>query len=54
MANKLSLGLVIGGAVDSTVGAAFKDVSGEMKQLEAGKPAPGAAENHRRDHASAR
>lgn len=35
MANKLSLGLVIGGAVDSSLGAAFKNVSGEMKKLEA-------------------
>jgi hypothetical protein len=34
-ANKLSLGLVIGGAVDSSLGAAFKNVSGEMKKLEA-------------------
>ncbi|WP_085725768.1 phage tail tape measure protein [Pseudomonas sp. R37(2017)] len=34
MANKLSLGLVIGGAVDSSLGAAFKNVSGEMKKLE--------------------
>ncbi|MGW8466555.1 phage tail tape measure protein [Pseudomonas sp. CLCA07] len=35
MSNKLSLGLVIGGAVDSSLGAAFKNVSGEMKKLEA-------------------
>jgi phage tail tape-measure protein len=35
MTNKLSLGLVIGGAVDSSLGAAFKNVSGEMKKLEA-------------------
>lgn len=35
MANKLSLGLVIGGAVDSSLGAAFKNISGEMKKLEA-------------------
>ncbi|BCX67977.1 phage tail tape measure protein [Pseudomonas izuensis] len=34
MANKLSLGLVIGGAVSSTVGAAFKDVTGRIKRLE--------------------
>jgi phage tail tape-measure protein len=35
MANKLALGLVIGGAVSSTVGAAFKDVMGRIKRLEA-------------------
>jgi len=35
MANKLSLGLVIGGAVSSTVGAAFKNVEGRIKKLEA-------------------
>lgn len=35
MANKLALGLVIGGAVSSTVGSAFKDVSGRIKRLEA-------------------
>ncbi|MDR0189770.1 phage tail tape measure protein [Pseudomonas yamanorum] len=35
MANKLALGLVIGGAVNSTVGTAFKDVQGRIKQLEA-------------------
>ncbi|MBK5374235.1 phage tail tape measure protein [Pseudomonas sp. TH43] len=34
MANKLALGLVIGGAVSSTVGAAFKDVTGRIKRLE--------------------
>lgn len=34
MANKLALGLVIGGAVSSTVGAAFKDVSNKIKRLE--------------------
>ena len=34
MANKLALGLVIGGAVSSTVGSAFKDVTGRIKQLE--------------------
>lgn len=34
MGNKLALGLVIGGAVSSTVGAAFKDVSGRIKKLE--------------------
>lgn len=34
MANKLALGLVIGGAVSSTVGAAFKDVSNKIKKLE--------------------
>ncbi|MCU1751600.1 phage tail tape measure protein [Pseudomonas sp. 6D_7.1_Bac1] len=35
MANKIALGLVIGGAVSSTVGAAFKDVTGRIKSLEA-------------------
>ncbi|MGE1094713.1 phage tail tape measure protein [Pseudomonas zeae] len=35
MANKLALGLVIGGAVSSTVGATFKDVTGRIKRLEA-------------------
>jgi TP901 family phage tail tape measure protein len=35
MANKLSLGLVIGGAVSPTVGAAFNEVSGRIKRLEA-------------------
>ncbi len=35
MANKLALGLVIGGAVSSTVGAAFKDVEGRIKKLDA-------------------
>ena len=35
MANKLALGLVIGGAVSSTVGAAFKDVTARIKRLEA-------------------
>ncbi|MFJ2479264.1 phage tail tape measure protein [Pseudomonas sp. NPDC087598] len=35
MANKLALGLVIGGAVSSTVGTAFKDVTGRIKRLEA-------------------
>ena len=35
MANKLALGLEIGGAVSSTVGAAFKDVTGRIKRLEA-------------------
>lgn len=35
MANKLALGLVIGGAVSSTVGAAFKEVTGRIKRLEA-------------------
>ncbi|SFA81917.1 phage tail tape measure protein [Pseudomonas sp. NFPP24] len=33
MANNLSLGLVIGGVVSSTVGAAFKDVEGRIKKL---------------------
>ncbi|PWK31749.1 phage tail tape measure protein [Pseudomonas sp. OV226] len=35
MANKLALGLVIGGAVSSTVGSAFKDVTGRIERLEA-------------------
>jgi TP901 family phage tail tape measure protein len=35
MANKLALGLVIGGAVSSTVGSAFKDVTNRIKSLEA-------------------
>lgn len=35
MANKLALGLVIGGAVNSSVGAAFKEVTGRIKRLEA-------------------
>ncbi|CAN7641413.1 phage tail tape measure protein [Pseudomonas sp. LjRoot263] len=35
MANKLALGLVIGGAVSSTVGSAFKDVTNRMQRLEA-------------------
>jgi TP901 family phage tail tape measure protein len=35
MANKLALGLVIGGAVSSSVGAAFKDVTSRIKRLEA-------------------
>ena len=35
MANKLALGLVIGGAVSSTVGSAFKEVEGRIKKLEA-------------------
>lgn len=40
MANKMALGLVIGGAVSSTVGAAFKDVEGRVKKLsEQGKKA---------------
>ncbi|WP_416759633.1 phage tail tape measure protein [Pseudomonas sp. BNK-6] len=34
MASKLALGLVIGGAVSSTVGAAFKTVEGRIKKLE--------------------
>ncbi|WP_223483631.1 phage tail tape measure protein [Pseudomonas sp. A-RE-19] len=34
MSNKLALGLVIGGAVSSTVGAAFKDVTSRIKKLE--------------------
>ncbi|NWE18027.1 phage tail tape measure protein [Pseudomonas sp. P7548] len=33
MANNLALGLVIGGAISSTVGAAFKDVEGRIKKL---------------------
>ena len=40
MANKMQLGLVIGGAVSSTVGAAFKDVESRVKKLsEQGKKA---------------
>lgn len=40
MANKMALGLVIGGAVSSSVGAAFKDVEGRVKKLsEQGKKA---------------
>lgn len=40
MANNMSLGLVIGGAVSSTVGAAFKDVENRVKKLsEQGKKA---------------
>ncbi|MEO6680255.1 MAG: phage tail tape measure protein [Pseudomonas sp.] len=35
MANKIALGLVIGGAVSSTVGSAFKDVTKRIKSLEA-------------------
>ncbi|WP_323055218.1 phage tail tape measure protein [Pseudomonas mandelii] len=35
MANKLALGLVIGGAVNASLGAAFKDVKNKIKQLEA-------------------
>ncbi|NBB09533.1 phage tail tape measure protein [Pseudomonas sp. SLFW] len=35
MAKQLALGLVIGGAVSKTVGAAFKDVEGRVKRLEA-------------------
>lgn len=35
MANNLALGLVIGGAVSSTVGSAFKDVEGRIKRLDA-------------------
>jgi TP901 family phage tail tape measure protein len=35
MANKLALGLVIGGAVSSTVGSAFKDVTSRIQRLEA-------------------
>ncbi|WP_256587222.1 phage tail tape measure protein [Pseudomonas sp. FW300-N1A1] len=35
MANNIALGLVIGGAVSPTVGAAFKDVEGRIKHLEA-------------------
>ncbi|PYY88562.1 hypothetical protein DNK59_07565 [Pseudomonas sp. TKO26] len=34
MASKLALGLVIGGTVSSTVGAAFKTVEGRIKKLE--------------------
>jgi phage tail tape-measure protein len=34
MANELALGLVIGGAVSKTVGAAFKDVETRVKKLE--------------------
>jgi len=33
MANNLALGVVIGGAISSTVGAAFKDVEGRIKKL---------------------
>lgn len=33
MANKMALGLVIGGAVSSTVGAAFRDVENRVKTL---------------------
>jgi phage tail tape-measure protein len=33
MANKMALGLVIGGAVSSTVGAAFRDVENRVKSL---------------------
>ena len=40
MANNMALGLVIGGAVSSTVGAAFKDVESRVKKLsEQGKKA---------------
>lgn len=40
MANNMALGLVIGGAVSSTVGAAFKDVENRVKKLsEQGKKA---------------
>ncbi|MQU07078.1 phage tail tape measure protein [Pseudomonas helleri] len=40
MANKMALGLVIGGAVSSSVGAAFKDVESRVKKLsEQGKKA---------------
>lgn len=35
MANKIALGLVIGGAVSSTVGAAFKDVESRIQKLSA-------------------
>ena len=35
MANKLALGLVIGGAVSSSVGSAFKDVTSRIQRLEA-------------------
>lgn len=34
MANKLALGFVIGGAVDPTVGKAFKDVESKIKHLD--------------------
>ncbi len=34
MSKKLALGLVIGGAVSSTLGAAFKDATGRIKKLE--------------------
>lgn len=34
MGNKLALGLVIGGAISSTVGTAFKDVANRIKKLE--------------------
>ncbi|MGF6316501.1 phage tail tape measure protein [Pseudomonas frederiksbergensis] len=34
MANKMALGFVIGGAVDSTVGKAFKDVESKIKHLD--------------------
>ena len=34
MSNKLALGLVIGGAISSTVGTAFKDVTNRIKKLE--------------------
>ncbi len=33
MANNLALGVVIGGAISSTVGAAFKEVEGRIKKL---------------------
>jgi hypothetical protein len=33
MANNLALGVVIGGAISSTVGAAFRDVEGRIKKL---------------------
>lgn len=33
MANNLALGVVIGGAISSTVGSAFKDVEGRIKKL---------------------
>lgn len=35
MSNKMALGFVIGGAVDSTVGKAFKDVESKIKHLDA-------------------
>lgn len=55
MANKLALGLVIGGAVSSTVGSAFKDVTSRIKRLETeGKKSPGAGKDHWRHHAVAR